>query len=399
MIPPSSGPSSQEVRVRIGSVQFPPLMLLLIFVPTAVVLEIARVNPPWIFVTSALAIVPLAGLMGRATESLSEHMGPGLGGLLNASFGNAAELIIAFVALQRGLHDVVKASITGSIIGNVLLVLGLALLLGGARFERLRFNATAASTGSTLLALSAIGLVVPAIFHQIVATRGNAREKELSLEIAIVLFVTYVLSLLFSLRTHKHLYTGHAADSGSPVPAGSHAAAIGAAAAAVEADTHAARSSLVGWSTRRAVLVLLGATALVALMSEFLVGAVEHTAHVLGMTEVFVGVVLVAIIGNAAEHSTAVLVARKNQMDLALQIAVGSSIQVALFVAPVLVFASYALGQPLDLVFTNFEVLAVVASVAVLNLVSQDGEANWLEGAQLLAVYFILALAFYFLPA
>jgi Ca2+:H+ antiporter len=379
--------------MRVGSIQIQPLMLLLVFVPIAAVFEIAHVSPPWVFVSSALAIVPLAGLMGRATESLSEHMGPGPGGLLNASFGNAAELIIAFVALQRGLHEVVKASITGSIIGNVLLVLGLALLLGGARFQRLRFNATAASTGSTLLALSAIALVVPAIFHQIVAGHENVHEKELSLEIAIVLFVTYVLSLLFSLRTHKHLYAGHpAADPGPQGHPNSHANPPAA-------DPHLARSTLVGWSTRRSVLVLLGATVLVALMSEFLVGAVEHTADVLGMTEVFVGVVLVAIIGNAAEHSTAVLVARKNQMDLALQIAVGSSIQVALFVAPVLVFASYALGQPLDLVFTTFEVLAVVASVAVLNLVSQDGEANWLEGAQLLAVYFILALAFYFLPA
>jgi Ca2+:H+ antiporter len=210
----------------------------------------------------------------------------------------------------------------------------------------------------------------------------------------VVLFVIYVLSLLFSLRTHRHLYTGLPDARREPLPED----AFGSDPAPPNAGSESGAAHDGRWTTRRSLLLLLAATALVALMSEFLVGAVEHTAQALGMTEVFVGVVLVAIIGNAAEHSTAVLVARKNQMDLALQIAVGSSIQVALFVAPILVFASYALGSPLDLVFTTFEVLAVVASVAVLNLVSQDGEANWLEGAQLLAVYFILALAFYFLP-
>jgi Ca2+:H+ antiporter len=342
-----------------------------------------------VFVTSAIAIVPLAGLMGRATETLSERMGPGLGGLLNASFGNAAELIIAFVALERGLHGVVKASIAGSIIGNVLLVLGLAIVAGGSRFQRLHFNVTAASTGSTLLALSAIGLVVPTIFHALVAGQPNPHEKELSLEIAIVLFATYLLSLVFSLRTHRHLYAGQ------PGPVEAHGGSAGGSHHGPGPEAgHGA-----GTSRRTALLLLLVSSALVGVIAEFLVGAVEHTAAAFGMTEVFVGVVLVAVIGNAAEHSTAVLVAMKNQMDLALHIAVGSSIQVALFVAPVLVFASHAMGQPLDLVFTPFEVLAVVASVAVLNLVAQDGEANWLEGAQLLAVYFILALAFYFLPA
>jgi Ca2+:H+ antiporter len=369
--------------MKIGRLTFGPLTTLLVFVPIAAGLEFAHAGAPWIFAASALAIIPLAGLMGRATESLATRVGPGLGGLLNASFGNAAELIIALMALQRGLHAVVKASITGSIIGNVLLVLGLSILAGGARYPRLRFNATAASTGSTLLTLSAIGLVVPAIFHRLVQGRAVTHEKELSLEIAIVLFVTYVLSLLFSLHTHKHLYAG---QPGPAEPEHGHQHRGGSA------------GQEAGWSLRAAVGVLVGATVLVALMSEFLVGAVEHTAQVLGMTEVFVGVILVAIIGNAAEHSTAILMARKNQMDLALHIGVGSSIQVALFVAPVLVFASYFLGRPLDLLFTEFEVLAIVASVAVLNLVCQDGEANWLEGVQLLAVYVILAMAFYFLP-
>jgi Ca2+:H+ antiporter len=374
--------------MRIGRLEIRPLTVLLLFVPVAAALHFAAASPPWVFATAALAIVPLAGLMGRATENLSERVGPGLGGLLNASFGNAAELIIALMALQRGLHNVVKASITGSIIGNVLLVLGLSIVAGGSRYPRLKFNATAASTGSTLLTLSAIGLVVPAIFHRLVKTEAITHEKTLSLEIAVVLFVTYFLSLWFSLRTHKHLYAGQ------PGPAEQKLAHPVAGVRPRDRDPETES----GWSLRLAASVLIGATLLVALMSEFLVGAVEHTAQMLGMTEVFVGVILVAIIGNAAEHSTAVLVARKNQMDLALHIGVGSSIQVALFVAPVLVFASYLFGRPLDLLFTDFEVLAVVASVAVLNLVCQDGEANWLEGVQLLAVYLILALAFYFLP-
>ena len=373
--------------MRLGRFHLPLLTLMLVFLPVAAALEFSHASAPLVFTAAALAIVPLAGLMGRATEALSERMGPGLGGLLNASFGNAAELIIALVALQRGLHDVVKASITGSIIGNILLVLGLAILSGGLRFDRLRFNATAASTGGTLLALSAVGLVVPAIFHSIVAGRADAHEQELSLEIAIVLFATYLLSLVFSLRTHKHLYAGQ------PGPAGDTLGTVEAAAGHGDAHGDAPR-----WSRRRAITVLLIAAGLVGLVSEWLVQAVEATAVAFGMTEVFVGVILVAIVGNAAEHSTAILVARKNQMDLAMHIALGSSLQIALFVAPVLVFASYVFGRPLDLLFTNFEVLAVVASVAVVNLVALDGEANWLEGVQLLAVYVILGLAFFFLP-
>jgi Ca2+:H+ antiporter len=312
--------------------------------------------------------------MGKATEHLAERLGAGLGGLLNASFGNAAELIIALIALRAGLYDVVKASITGSIIGNVLLVLGLSILVGGLKFERQTFNRTAAGLGATLLALSAISLVVPAIFHFIVRGNPTAHEQELSLEIALVLFVTYLFSLVFALRTHSHLYAGAADSSGHK--------ALGVA----------------GWSKTKSVLVLLAATAFVALMSEFLVGAVEHTADTFGMTDVFVGVILVAIIGNAAEHSTAVLVAAKNQMDLALNIAIGSSIQIALFVAPVLVFMSYLFGQPMNLLFTTFEVVSVALTVGIVSLVAMDGESNWMEGVQLLAVYVILAIAFYFLP-
>jgi Ca2+:H+ antiporter len=356
------------------------LKLLLVFLPVAIVAEHLAWRPLFVFGASALAIVPLAGLMGEATEKLASRLGAGVGGLLNATFGNAAELIIALVALHRGLHDVVKASLTGSIIGNVLLVLGVAMVAGGFRRERQVFDRAAAAASSALLLLAAIALVVPAAFHIVsesrVAHDALTQEREvllehrLSLDIAFVLFVAYLLSLLFTLRTHKHLYTGGAAS-------------------------HEKEAVDVG----RAVLTLLGATALVAWMSEILVGAVEDTAHALGLTEVFVGVIVVAIVGNAAEHSTAVMVATKNQMDLALNIAIGSSIQIALFVAPVLVFASYAIGTgPMDLRFTIFEVLAVLAAVVTVNFVSQDGECNWLEGALLLAVYVVLGLAFFFLP-
>lgn len=359
--------------MKIGKFKIEPLMLMLVFVPVSIISEMVHANPVLIFTASALGIIPLAGLMGKATEYLSEKLGAGLGGLLNATFGNAAELIIALMALHASLYDVVKASITGSIIGNVLLVLGLSITVGGMKYDKQSFNRTAASNGSTLLVLSVIGLVVPAIFHSIVKGNSNAHEQELSLEIAIVLFATYLLSLIFTLRTHKHLYSGDAVT---------------------EVELHKEPH----WSPWTSVIVLLIATCFVALMSEFLVGAVEHTAKVFGMTDVFIGVILVAIIGNAAEHSTAVLMARKNQMDLAMNIAIGSSIQIALFVAPVLVFASYFFGQPMDLIFTTFEVLAIAISVGIVSLISMDGESNWMEGVQLLAVYVILGMAFYFLP-
>jgi Ca2+:H+ antiporter len=354
---------------------------LLVFVPAAVVLELMHASPIAIFAVSALAIIPLAGWMGRATEHLAERMGEGIGGLLNATFGNAAELIIALMALRAGLFEVVKASITGSIIGNILLVLGLSVVAGGLKFPQQRFNTQAAMLGSTMLALSAIALIVPAIFHWIVTSSGRAaqaHEQDLSLEIAVVLFITYILSLIFTLKTHAHLYAG----------GGTHSA-----------ETEDAVGT-VGWSRGRSVTVLLVATVLVAVMSEFLVGAVEAASRTLGLTEVFVGVILVAIIGNAAEHSTAVLMATRNKMDLALNIAIGSSMQVALFVAPVLVFASYLMAKrPMDLLFTTFEVVAIVVAVAVVALIAQDGESNWMEGVLLLAVYTILGLAFYFLPA
>jgi Ca2+:H+ antiporter len=357
------------------------LTALLAFVVIAPLGEALHWSPVAVFACAGLAIVPLAGLMGEATEQLAARLGAGVGGLLNATFGNAAELIIALAAMQRGLYEVVKASLTGSIIGNVLLVLGLACLAGGLGREKQTFDRAAAAASSTLLALAAIGLVVPAMFHLATQAAVNARtlepgreaglERGLSLEIAVVLFGVYLLSLIFSLRTHRHLFAGSRAAT----------------------ETTAAPPP---W---RPAITLLLSTALVAWMSELLVGAVGEASRALGLTPVFVGVIVVAVIGNAAEHSTAVLVAIKNQMDLAVHIAIGSSLQIALFVAPVLVFVSYLMPHgPMDLRFSGFEVLAVGIAAGVANLVAQDGESNWLEGTLLLAVYGILAIAFFFLP-
>ena len=349
------------------------LDLFLIFVPLAVAVELLKADPLVVFATSALAIIPLAGLLGRATEHLTCHVGAGIGSLLNASLGNAAELIIAFVALREGLHDVVKASLTGSIIGNILLVLGASMIAGGLKYERQKFNQTAAATGSSMLVLAAVSLIIPAMFHLTASERGMKVEHELSLLIAVVLFLIYCLNLAFTLKTHRHIFAGGAQEGES----------LGEK----------------PWSYRLSVGVLTVVTILIGVMSEILVGAIEPTAHRLGLTQVFVGVILVALVGNAAEHSTAVLMAMKNKMDLALGIAVGSSMQIALFVAPVLVFASYLFEHPLDLIFTPFEVAAVTMSVLILAFVSMDGESHWMEGVMLVGVYAMLAVAFFFLPA
>jgi Ca2+:H+ antiporter len=348
----------------------------LVFVPVTAALEfLAPESHTLIFLSACAAIVPLAGWLGRATEQLAEKTGEGVGGLLNATFGNAAELIIALAALQKGLYDVVKASLTGSVIGNLLLVLGASIVAGGLKHKEQRFNAQAASSQSTLLTLAAIGLVVPAAFHYVGGAGIANKEAGLSLEIAIVLVVVYVLHLIFSLHTHKQLFLGESSDLEEITTGEGH------------------------WSMKKAVVILAGSTALIAWMSEILVGSVEKAALSFGMTSVFVGVIVVAIVGNAAEHSTAILVSMKNRMDLALSIAIGSSLQIALFVAPVLVFASYAIGpRPMDLVFTPAEVLAVVVAVWITGQICSDGISNWIEGAQLLAVYVILGIVFYFLP-
>ena len=349
---------------------------LLVFVPISIALHYV---PAWhndvaLFVCAGLAIIPLAGWMGKATEELGSKLGQGIGGLLNATFGNAAELIIALMALSKGLVDVVKASITGSIIGNVLLVLGLSMFAGGVKFRQQKFNKTAVHASTTSLALAAIGLLVPTVFHITAETRPTGWSpgigQKLSFAIAIILFLTYISMLVFSLKTHREHFLGDSPE---------------------DHDSD-------GWSKGKSITVLVIATVFVAWLSEFLVGSVEGAREKLGFTEVFVGVIVVAIIGNAAEHSTAVYTAIKNKMDMSIGIAVGSSLQIALFVAPLLVFVSYLFGAPMNLEFTVPEVVAVLVSVYVVAQISGDGESNWLEGIQLLSLYMILAVLFYFLP-
>ena len=348
---------------------------LLISVPLAIASSLLSGPAAASFFLAAVAIIPLAGLMGRATEQLAEHLGPGIGGLLNATFGNAAELILALFALGRGLDDVVKASLTGSIIGNLLLVLGASVLAGGLKYPVQRFNRTAAGVGSTLLTLATVGLIIPALFHHVAPHNINQGHK-LSVAVGIILVFTYILSLIFSLITHRAALGEVREEGEEPAPPSEHR-----------------------WSIRQAVMALVGATFFVAWMSEILVGAVEVTSESLGLNAVFMGVVVVAIVGNAAEHSTAVLMALKNQMDLAVGIALGSALQVALFVAPMLVFASHLRATPMDLVFSTMEVVAVILAVILARMVAEDGESTWLEGAMLLMVYGILAVGFYYLPA
>lgn len=358
-----------------------PLDWLLLAAPAAFAIRYvpAWKNEPLLFIITGVAIIPLAGWMGQATEHLSARAGPGIGGLLNATFGNAAELIIALMALSKGLIGVVKASIIGSIIGNILLVLGASILAGGMRFHRQTFNQTAARISATALSLAAVGLIIPTIFH-LAADRqpggwSPQAEQSLSLAIAAVLFITYILWLVFTLITHKELFAGQRPGKGGR---------------GEKEDTV--------WSISKAVTILALATIVVAFMSEFLVGSVEAARESLGLTEVFVGVIIVAIIGNAAEHSTAVLAALKNKVDLSLGIAIGSSLQIALFVTPVLLFASYLFGRPMNLEFSLPEIAAVALAVWIVAEISGDGECNWLEGVQLLSVYLIICILFFFLP-
>jgi Ca2+:H+ antiporter len=382
----------QSSFVIIGSRSWirPSLDWLLVFVPIAIVVRFVPglYSPTALFIISCLAMIPLAAWMGRATEHLAKRLGSGVGSLMNATFGNAAELIIALFALAKGLEGVVKASITGSIIGNLLLVLGFSFFSGGVKFTKQEFNRTVASASASALTLAAIGLTIPTVFHQAAAQvpvqAGGwtiLREQQLSFAIAVVLLLTYVATLIFSLVTHKSLFAGEAQGSD-----------------ARGKDLSPQRAHGASWGMKRAALVLAATTALVALTAEFLVGAIEQARVRLGLTEVFVGVIVVAVIGNAAEHSSAVLMARRNKMDLSIGIALGSSMQIALFVAPVLLFASYLFGRPMHLEFSIPEVVAVIASIIIVEQISSDGESNWIEGAQLLSVYAILAILFFFLP-
>jgi Ca2+:H+ antiporter len=362
------------------------LHLLLVLIPVAIALRwFAPDQHSVIFFASVLAIIPLAGEMGQATEVLADRLGGGIGGLLNATFGNAAELIIGTLALRAGLFDLVKASLTGSIISNVLLVFGGAAVVGGMKHSIQRFNHTAASLGTTMLFLSAVGLIVPAVFHWLTRAYPHPPEQQLDTAIAIVLFLTYCISLLFKLGTHRELY-GHAPEASGEDE---------------EEDAvphHGPPPSPT--AVRNALLMLLVATIGVAIMSELLVDEVTDTARRLGMSELFIGVVIVALVGNAAEHYSALVMASRNRMDAALAIAVGSSQQIALFVAPVLLFLSYLIApQPMNLLFSLFEIVAIVLAVLTIVLIAHDGETHWMEGVQLLAVYVILVLGFYFLPA
>lgn len=354
------------------------LDIFLLAVPVAIAL---RYLPGWgsgpvLFIVSSVAIIPLAGWMGRATEQLAARSGSGIGGFLNATFGNAAELIIALVALNKGLTGVVKASITGSIIGNLLLVLGGSILVGGIRYPKQTFNQTAARISATSLGLGAIALLIPTVFHLAAASRPGGwtaeAEQKLSLAIVVVLFLTYFFSLFFHLVTHRDLFTGPLEEKNTE-------------------EGH--------WPLWQSITALAVATAFIGWLSEFLVGSIESARHSLGLTEMFVGVVVVALVGNAAEHSTAVYAAWKNKMDLSLSIATGSSLQMALFVTPLLVFASYAFGAPMTLEFSLPEIASIVLSVWIVGQISGDGESNWLEGVQLLSVYVVIAVLFFYLPA
>ncbi len=353
------------------------LNLLLLAIPAAVYLHATHASPVWVFVMAAVAIIPLAGVLGEATESLVVYSGPTLGGLLNATMGNATELIIAFFALRSGHIEVVKASLAGSIIGNILLVLGLAILVGGFNRQKQVFSRTAAGANSTMLFVAVVALVMPAVYD--LAVHGDLKDhgptlQNLSLWTAGVLMLVYAISFVFVLKTHRSLFT-------------------------IQEDEAEAVTQGHVLSKKAAVLALVVATVAIAFMSEMLVGEIEAVTKSFGMTELFVGVIVVAIVGNAAEHSTAILVARQNKMDLAMTIAVGSSTQIALFVAPLLVFLSMAVGHPMSLVFNAFEISAIIVSVIIVEMISSDGETNWFEGVQLLAVYALLAVAFYFVPA
>jgi Ca2+:H+ antiporter len=342
---------------------------ILALVPAAILLDALHTSPVFIFAASSLAIIPLASLLGDATEELAAHSGPALGGFLNSTLGNLTELIIGVLALWSGHVEVVKASLTGSIIGNLLLVFGLAALLGGIGREKLEFNRVAVGANTTMLFLAVVALVMPALYDLTVfgsMRPGGAALERLSFWTALVLLASYAASLIFTFRTHRNLYGG-------------------------ERETPS-----IGRAT--AIVILVATAALIAIASEILVGQIEAVTRKLGWTELFVGLIVLATVGNAAEHSTAVLAARRRKMDLALSITIGSSTQIALFVAPVLVLLSQARPEPMSLVFHPLEIAAVILSAGIATLVSLDGETNWLEGVQLLAVYAILAVFFYFLP-
>lgn len=343
------------------------LKFMLIFIPISFIGKFMNFSPSIMFVLAALSIIPLAGLMGEGTEEISFYTGPKIGGFLNATFGNATELIISFFAMKEGLFEVVKSSISGSIIGNILLVLGASMLAGGVKHKIQKFNKQVIDVTSSMLLFSVIGLCVPAFFTHTVSTELlNTKYEGLSIVVAIIMFTLYILSLVFSFFTHKHLYAVEYEDEGEKAK----------------------------WSLKKAITILVISTILIAIESEFLVGGVEDITSKIGLSEFFVGIILIPIIGNAAEHSTAISMSLKNKMDVALEIALGSSLQIILFVAPILIFLSLFF-TPMSIIFNPFELVALISTVLIANKVASDGESNWLEGAQLMAVYFIIAAGFF----
>ena len=341
---------------------------LLVLVPVAIASEYLHGPVFLTFGAAALGVIPLAAIMGEATENLAVHTGPRLGGFLNGTLGNAAELIITFFAIKAGLLELVKASITGSILGNLLLVMGLSILVGGLRHGHQKFDRVRAGLDATMLILAIIALGVPSLFSHAIELVSHDSVEYLSLGVAVAMMLIYGLGLLYSFTS-------------------------------VTQEEHVAPHGESAWPMRKSLLVLVVATAFIVWLSEMLVGAVEPVLEHLGWTEFFLGIVVIPLVGNVAEHLTAVTVAAKNRMNMSLEISVGSSLQVALFVAPVLVFVSLLMGNPLTLVFNQFELIALAAAALIAALVALDGQSNWMEGAQLLVVYVILAMAFFFLPA
>jgi len=368
--------STLQRSTPIGNALRTPINWLLIFIPITVVLDhVGGVSAPVIFFSASLAIVPIAAMIVRATEQLATRTGDAVGGLLNATFGNAPELIIALVALKAGYLDMVRASLVGAILANLLLALGAAFLLGGLRFHEQRFSSTAARAYSTMMFLAAISMTVPSAFSRVFAPESVIRQKQiLNIAIAVLLLIVYGLYVLYSLKTHSSAFAS--VESEAPVE---------------HSEEH--------WGLPRAIGSLLAASVFAAWMSEILVGAAEATGKSLGMSQVFLGIVFIAIVGGAAESGSAIAMGRKNKMDLSIGIALGSCIQIALFVAPLLVLASYFIApQPLDLAFGRAEIGSLFMAVLIGAMVSGDGQSNWFKGVQLMTVYAIIAMMFYLIP-
>jgi Ca2+:H+ antiporter len=350
------------------------IYFLLIFAPIAVALEVAHADHLVLFLVSAIALIPLAKLIGDSTEHLATHYGPTVGSLLNVTFGNAAEIIIALVAISAGLLDLVKASITGSILGNILLIFGLSIIAGGFRQKDQSFSRENIGFQSSMLFLAIIGLAIPTILASTTLSPLESQDQIqlLSDALAFILLIVYILGIVFTFITHKHLFTPPESAKDTEESHGTH------------------------WSKKKSFVLLAASMAGVVAVSEILVASVETTGEELGFGELFVGAIIVGIVGNAAEHSSAILLARKGKIDLSIGIAAGSGTQIALFVVPILVFSGIALGQPFSLVFTLLELATIFLAAIILNLIVQDGRSNWFEGVMLTAVYVIIAIAFFF---